>query len=259
MRKTQEYQKIRQEYFTLVSDEVEYGIVTALNWYESLNLKKLATMLNKPESTTLRYIRKLKDKGIIAFDSEKSGDSWGKFYKLTPAVKQIYDEYMHSLDEQVENITSDLNDLSKFSEEELEKYVIRRLISEGKLEEVPLTMQYFYFVSNLQNVMINEAVNKIDDFRKILDKTENKEELIEKTKLSPMDISIYVNRLKISKWSHIFKINELIFTFMKQLEKLKREIEKEMDKENVPEDKKLTQFVNIFTGNLDISYEIEEN
>ena len=258
MSKTKEYERIKQQYFTLVSDEIEYGIVTALNWYESLNLKKLAVMLNKPESTTLRYIRKLKDKGIIVFDSEKSEDSWGKYYKLSPAVKQIYDEYMHTLDEQVEKVSSDLGDLDKFSEKDLASYVVERIISEGKLEEISVTAKYFYFVSNLQNVMINEAINKINEYKKIYDEEEDKEALIKKTNLSPMDISIYVNQLKISKWKHMFKINELIFSFIKQLEELKEKIKEEMDSEKVPEEKRSNQFVNIFTGNLDFSYELEE-
>lgn len=277
MSKTKEYEKIKENFFSLVEDEVEYGIVIALNWYESLNLKKLAIMLNKPESTTLRYIRKLKVKEIIVFDSEKSGDSWGKFYKLSPSVKQIYDEYMQSFDEQVEQITSDLKNLS--TEEDLERYVVNGILKEEKLEEIPLLKRYFHFISNLQNVMLNEAINKIEEFNKRLEEEENKgieekkekkdidieeekkknrDRLIQRVSLSPMDISIYVNSLKISKWSHIFKINDLIFSFMKELEQLKNEIEEEMNNENVPEEKRTTQFVNIFTGNLDISYEIKE-
>ena len=277
MSKTKEYEKIKENFFSLVEDEVEYGIVIALNWYESLNLKKLAIMLNKPESTTLRYIRKLKVKEIIVFDSEKSGDSWGKFYKLSPSVKQIYDEYMQSFDEQVEQITSDLKNLS--TEEDLERYVVNGILKEEKLEEIPLLKRYFHFISNLQNVMLNEAINKIEEFNKRLEEEENKgieekkekkdidieeekkknrDRLIQRVSLSPMDISIYVNSLKISKWSHIFKINDLIFSFMKELEHLKNEIEEEMNNENVPEEKRTTQFVNIFTGNLDISYEIKE-
>ena len=106
--------------------------------------------------------------------------------------------------------------------------------------------------------MINEAINKINEYKKIYDEEEDKEALIKKTNLSPMDISIYVNQLKISKWKHMFKINELIFSFIKQLEELKEKIKEEMDSEKVPEEKRSNQFVNIFTGNLDFSYELEE-
>ena len=56
----------------------------------------------------------------------------------------------------------------------------------------------------------------------------------------------------------MFKINELIFSFMNRLEKLRKEIEEEMEKEKVPEDERTTQFINIFTGNLDFYYEIED-
>ena len=45
---------------------------------------------------------------------------------------------------------------------------------------------------------------------------------------------------------------------MNRLEKLRKEIEEEMEKEKVPEDERTTQFINIFTGNLDFYYEIED-
>jgi DNA-binding transcriptional ArsR family regulator len=257
MSETKDYKKIKETYYTLVDDETEYGIVTALNWYETLNLKKIAVMLDKPESTTLRYIRKLKDKGLIELDSKKSEDSWGKYYKLSKSAKKVYDEYMQSIDEQIENIADELKDLENYSEEELEKLVISRLLTEEKLNEIPFQKHYFQLASNLQIVMMNEAINKIEEFKELL-KNKDKSKMIEKIKVSPIDISIYVNQIKISKWSHIFKINNLIFRYLKQLEKLKKDIEKEMEKENVPEDQRYTQFVNVFTGNLDVSYRIEE-
>ena len=89
-------------------------------------------------------------------------------------------------------------------------------------------------------------------------KKEGRDKIIDQINISPMDISIYVNHFRISKWSHMFRINEIIFKFMKQLDELKQAIEEEMEREKVPDEKKSTQFVNIFTGNLDITYELEE-
>lgn len=257
MSKNKENKDIKDQYLTFTDDDIVFSVVTALNWYESLNLKKLAIMLNKPESTTLRYIRKMKDSGIIVFDSEKSEDSWGKYYKLSDSTKKLYDNYIQALDEQVERIADELKDLSKFTEEGLQKYVIDKLLTEKKLEEIPLLKRYFLFISNLQNVMLNETINKITEFTKTV-KPEDWVNISEKVEVSPMDISMYVNHIKISKWSHIFKINNLIFKFISQLDTLKKKIEKEIEEEIVPEEKQTTQFINIFTGNLDVSYEFKE-
>ncbi|NHK32676.1 MAG: winged helix-turn-helix domain-containing protein, partial [Asgard group archaeon] len=163
MSKNKDLKKTKENYFALVTDEIEFGIVTALNWFESLNLKKLAVMLDKPESTTLRYIRKLKDNGIIVFDSKKSEDSWGKFYKLSPQIKKTYDAYNQAMDDQIAKIEDEIKDKLD-SEEELEKYTLDRLLSAEKLREIPLQKHYFHFVSNLQSIMMNEAVHKIEEF-----------------------------------------------------------------------------------------------
>lgn len=253
MSKKQDFKKVKENYFALVTDEIEFGIVTALNWFESLNLKKLAVMLDKPESTTLRYIRKLKDNGIIVFDSEKSEDSWGKFYKLSPQIKNTYDAYMHTMDDQIEKIEDEIKDKLD-SEEELEKYTLDRLLSEDKLREIPLQKHYFHFVSKLQSIMMNEAITKIEEFFSKFDK-DDLAEIKSKIKLSPTDISVYVTSLKISKWNHIFRINNLIFTFLRDIDNLKKTIEQEMEKENVPDDQKITHLVNVFTGNH-VNYEI---
>ncbi|NPD88941.1 MAG: winged helix-turn-helix transcriptional regulator [Asgard group archaeon] len=257
MSKNKENKKTKNKYLTLVDDEIEFGIVTALNWYESLNLKKIAIMINKPESTTLRYIRKLKNDGIIAFDSKKSEDSWGKFYKLSSITKKLYDDHMQAMADRTDRITDDLRDIEKYSEEELNRYIAGEILSADKLEEIPLTRHYFNFVTNLQNVMINEVISKIDDITDVIEK-KGRENVIDKIKISPMDISIYVNHIKLSKWKHLFKINDIIFKFIRNIDELKKEIEEEMNKENVPEEKRSTQFLNIFTGNLDVSYEIQD-
>ncbi|MCG3220334.1 MAG: winged helix-turn-helix transcriptional regulator [Candidatus Heimdallarchaeota archaeon] len=257
MSKNRENKKTKDRYLTLVDDEIEFSIVTALNWYESLNLKKIAIMINKPESTTLRYIRKLKNNGVITFDSKKSEDSWGKFYKLSSATKKLYDDHMQAMDDRIDRITNDLQDIDKYSEEELYRYVAGELLSADKFEEIPLTRHYFNFVTNLQNVMINEVISKIGDFADVIEK-KGRENIIEKIKISPMDVSIYVNHVKLSKWKHMFKINKIIFKFISEIDMLKKEIEEEMNKENVPEEKRSTQFLNIFSGSLDVSYELED-
>jgi hypothetical protein len=257
MSESKKFKEIKNRFYTLVQDETEMGIVTALHWYTSLNLKKISIMINKPESTTLRYIRKLKDQGIIVFDSEKSEDSWGKFYKLSTHTKTIYDEYMYAMDVQIETYREQFKEFKNLSEKKLTDHVIKELLKPEKLASIPASQSYFSFVSNLQNVMINETINQVDEVAKLVEK-KGLEEIVKKIKVSPMDISVYVSDIKISKWKHVFMMNELIFSFLTQIDILKKEIEEEMNKEKIPEDQRSTQFLNIFTGNLDISYKIED-
>ncbi len=256
MSKTKDYKEIKNRFYTLLQDETELGIVTALHWYKTLNLKKISTMINKPESTTLRYIRKLKDQGIIVFDSEKSEDSWGKFYKLSTHSKAIYEEYMQELANQIERYTEEFKEYRDTPDDVLYELVVNELLKPEKLASIPPTQSYFSFVSNLQNVIINETINQITELAKLVE-AEGKDKIAKKIKIPPMDISVYVSDIKISKWKHVFMMNELIFSFLNQIEKLKKEIEAEMDKENIPEDQRSTQFLNIFTGNLDVSYKFE--
>ena len=257
MSESKTYKHIRNKFFTLLRDQTELGIVTALHWYKSLNLKKIAQMINKPESTSLRYIRKLKDDGIIVFDSEKSEDSWGKFYKLSPESLTIYEEYMNALNQRIETVADDLRKIIDEPEENIKKYVASEILSPAKLEEIPAIQNYFYFVSNLQNIMINETVEHVNDIAKVVEK-QGLEEVKEKIQISPMDVSIYVNDIKLSTWKHVLRINEVIFEFLTKLNKLRQDIEDEMDKEKVPEEERLTQFVNLFTGSLDVSYTLDD-
>ncbi len=256
MSKTKDYKEIKNRFYTLIQDETELGIVTALHWYKTLNLKKISIMINKPESTSLRYIRKLKDQGIIVFDSEKSEDSWGKFYKLSSHSKTIYDEYMQAIDYQLETYAEEFKEFKSLSEKKLTEQVLKELFKPEKLASIPASQSYFNFVSNLQNVMINETINEVKEIAKLIEE-KGKDIIVENIIVSPMDMSVYVSAIKISKWKHVFMMNELIFSFLDQIDKLKKEIEEEMDKEKIPEDQRSTQFLNIFTGNLDVSFKFE--
>ncbi len=53
-------------------------------------------------------------------------------------------------------------------------------------------------------------------------------------------------------------LNEIIFNTNKELAELKEEIKDEMDRENVPEDKRSTQFVNLFTGSMDLEFSFKD-
>ncbi len=250
--------KLLEDLRELQLDETEFGIITALRWYGSLNLKKVAKLIQRPESTTLRYIRKLRDSNKIEFDSEKSEKTWGNFYKLSNRVSALYENYMNMMDERVERIVFDLDKFDEMSDEKLEKYFINEVVNPGKLAEVPSTRAYFHFVSNLQRLIVNETMDSIETLAELAEK-EGYDEIKEKIILPPMDVSTYVSVLKVSKIRHILRMNDLILKFDKQVRELAKEIIKEMDKEGIPEEDRKTQFLNIFTGSLDMELKLKED
>ena len=60
--------EIKKSYDEAIYDEVKYGILIALEFYKSLNLKKLAEILDRPKTTTLRYLKNLLNEGLIILD-----------------------------------------------------------------------------------------------------------------------------------------------------------------------------------------------
>ncbi len=257
MSESEDYLKLMKDMSDLQLDETEFQIITALRWYGSLNLKKISKMIQRPESTTLRYIRKMRDKSTIEFDSETSERSWGNFYKLSKRVSKLYEAYMKLMDDRVERITFDLQEFDKMSDEELDRYVVNEIVNPGKLAEIPSTRAYFNFVSNLQKMMVNETMDGVEQIAEMAEK-EGFDEVKEKIILPPLDVSTYVSTLKICKFRHVLRINELIFEFDRKLQALGKQLLKEMDTAGVPEEDRSTQFVNVFTGSLDLEVKFKE-
>jgi len=257
MSESEEYLKLMEGLRELQLDETEFQIITALRWYGSLNLKKISKLIQRPESTTLRYIRKMRDSKKIEFDSEKSEKSWGNFYKLSKRVRKLYEGYMKLVDERVERISFDMKEFDKMSKEELDKYVVNEIINPGKLAEIPSTRAYFNYVSNLQRLIVNETMDGIEELAEMAEK-EGYDEVKKKVILPPLDVSTYVNALKVNNFLHILQINELIFEFDKKIQELGHEFIREMDEANIPEEERSTQFVNIFTGSLDLELKFKE-
>ena len=76
--------------------------------------------------------------------------------------------------------------------------------------------------------------------------------------LPPLDVTTYVNALKVNKVRHIFRINNLIVKFDREIRELGQQLIKEMDEEGIPEEERRTQFVNLFTGSFDIEMKFKE-
>ena len=258
MSDSDKYLKILRDMQDLELDETEFQIITALRWYGALNLKRISRLIQRPESTTLRFVRKMKDSNKIVFDSETSEKNWGNFYKLSPKVSNLYEAYMNLMDQRVERIEGEMQDIDKISDEDLEEYFKNEVINPGKLTEIPSTRAYFHFVFNLQKIMVNETMDGIIELHELA-KKEGYDEIKEKVILPPIDVTTYVNAMKVNKIRHVFRINELIIKFDRELRQLGKELIEEMDKEGIPEEERRIQFVNLFTGSLDIELKFKDS
>lgn len=84
-----EQSEMKELYEKLFSKGVGMGIIMALYIYETLNLKKIATLIGKLETTTLNQVKKLLEEGFIEVDSKATARSRGTYYKLTDLTKKL--------------------------------------------------------------------------------------------------------------------------------------------------------------------------
>ena len=80
-------EEMKELYDKLFSKGIGMGIMMALHIYRTLNLKKIATLIGKLETTTLNQVNKLRDEEFIEIDSKARGR--GKYYKLTDLTKKL--------------------------------------------------------------------------------------------------------------------------------------------------------------------------
>jgi hypothetical protein len=251
-------EKIREKYKDLAIDELKYSIVTAINWYNSLNLKNIARLVGRPETTTIRYIKQLLEDGLIDIDAEKTASSWGKFYKLSENVRKLYDEQLRAVEEREEYIITEFESLKGTGEDELRKFFTEKAISREGLEEIlALGKQNLSFSHNIQNLILNEIGFAFESLSKLVDE-KGKDYVLENLRIEPSDMEIYSLSLSLSKISQLMRLVEFFNSTYKQLLKLKEEFLKEMDREKVPEEDRKLFHNFIFSGSLDFSYKLKD-
>ncbi|NHJ83973.1 MAG: winged helix-turn-helix transcriptional regulator [Asgard group archaeon] len=243
---------ILKAYEDAIMDPIKYGIITSLSWYGKLNLTKISKHINKHESTTFRYIKKLIDEGIIEIDIEKTTSEWGKYYKLTDEVQKIYDKKIAEVENFGELIISNKEFRNK-SEDEFQAYYINELLHKNLEEDKQEVLNYLSLQQNIQTTIMNEFLTKRQLFKEFYES--NKENLrIEDIYLEPCDFIMLANTIRMSKFKHLFRIYEVVYKFNNEIKKLVSEFEKEMDLENVPENKRFTHVLQLFSSNTDFLY-----
>lgn len=244
---------IRKKYKEVVYDEVKYGIISAIIWYDSLNLKNLARLVGRPETTIIRYIKQLLEEGLIDIDAEKTASSWGKFYKLSADVRKIYEEQMKALEMREELIFKEYETLKNKSDEDLYKFLVQQILAKDNFElDVQAIKQNIVFSNNIQNMIANEIGYALDNLTKLVNE-KGRDYIEENLIIEPSDIEIYNISLSLSNTKHLLRLVETFNNFHKELIKLKNEFEKDMDQEGVPKENRKLFYNYLFMGSLDFT------
>ncbi|MHA1866059.1 MAG: winged helix-turn-helix transcriptional regulator [Candidatus Heimdallarchaeaceae archaeon] len=238
-----------------VDDPNKFAIITALSWYGSLNLKKLSSLIGKPETTTLRYLKQLLDENMIEVDAEKTASSWGKFYKLDEYIASLYRKNIENYVKEESDFDKKLKKYSELSEKEIELEVLEKLLkSEGDKSFSQSFKQYLLFIHNIETSITNELIDIELKTKEIL-KKKGMDYLKEHFNYPRSETSLIVRTIKLSKFSHAIKLAETVRDFYRKITDLQKEFLKEMDEEGVPEEERSIQFISTFLGGLSIAEE----
>lgn len=193
----------------LLGDEIKLGIIFALKMFGSMNLKSIAKIVNKPESTTLRHIKSMMpykadnqdgfEIKLLEIDMEATEQKWGKYYRLTTIAENILVyQTQHIVDKSVERI--DKNEVKA-----------NNLESIAKMMKSVSTISY-----NLANAATQYMIERVDD---------NKELKQQLSKTFAVSLSL----LQIENEEDREKLNKAITEFQEKIKKIKQNTEKTME------------------------------
>lgn len=183
---------IGDEIKELLDQEVRMGIVLGLDYFDSLNLRQLATFVNKTEPTTYTHVKKLLKIGLIELDSTKV-DQRGKFYKLSEKGSHV--------------LTNSELDTENMENEQFNPDVLRYL-AKG-LRSISI------LASNIGNLVANSIEEDPDLYIKKI-KQRNK---------TPFNLSATLTDVKFKTKDQMKRYNEAIDALIKVVEKIDKESE----------------------------------
>ncbi|MFW9922071.1 MAG: hypothetical protein ACFFDW_02155 [Candidatus Thorarchaeota archaeon] len=251
-------EELKKKFEDLVLDEVKYGIMTALEMYDSLNLKKLAQLVGRPETTTIRYVKALLSDGFIDIDAEKTASSWGKFYRLSAQSLYITEKKREMTEEVEKAKVEELFEYKEKSEEEVRSMIIRQILGKGDFNKLMLEVKNsMIFKHNVENTIINEFIASLNELENLKKKFGN-EYLYDHLRIHPSDIILTSTSIKFAKAKHLLKIYEIFIRFMMDLEKLKSDLDKEIKEEKIPEEDISIMNIHTFFGTNEFRFSLED-
>jgi DNA-binding MarR family transcriptional regulator len=248
--------EILEFYDNLYKDEVKFSIITALEWYGSLNNRQISKLVGKPEPTTYRHIKQLFDDGLIVSDTGKFS-SKGKFYNLTPVMRKISDQAFQEFEESENIVIGDGSELrtmleaGKFSEFRKSNLIrLAKLLETGSRALIMKRLNSL--TNNVQETIINNFALHEEKLKHAA-RNNKLEEFMENEKMiTNMSHAIFL--IRTGKTDHLIKLNEVKTNFVRQLSKIKREFERDIEKEKISENECLTQYLSLFGGYIDSKF-----
>lgn len=226
----------------MVKNETRYGIFMAIRTYGSLNIKRLAEILGKTESTIFHHITEmLKEPKILGIDLNKTEQNRGKFYRLTEELVRIYVKNEETVFET--DIPKAIGKLDNLSNEELAEHLLNAVKNQPDLgrvaEAAKRALSYEHIIENLilnnyqqlEKAILNGLVPARKDFPA--------------GGFSNISIDIKMSNLK-----QMLLISEAIIEFFQELIKLKKQFQEEIDNSEISEDLLVTEHLHVFSGQL---------
>lgn len=249
---------IEEKLERVIYEEVSYGIITSLRFHETLNLKRLAQLIGRPETTTIRYLKQLLEDKLIDIDAEKTATSWGKFYRLSKPAKEVMAQGEKEQQQREDNFLSELANYESMSEEKLLEIFVREITNKESLDQIAIQVKHGITLNyNIQKMIINNFIETSNGLTKIKEE-KGADYLIENLILDPADINTSTLFIKYSKAKHVMAIIEKFVDFHKAIKELETKFEKEMDKEQIPEDERKTHYVGLFMGTTDFKFQLKK-
>ena len=254
--KEKRLKQLQESFVKLHENEIQFSIVTCLAWYGSLNLRQISHLIGKPEPTTYRYARQLLDEGLIILDNEMSTAKRGKYYVLSPDLRNIATEdsekYEDIEEDSVKRIKEIREKINQGKINEIRKQIIDRFL--GKIDDASIINGFKHsnsLTSNIQNSIINSIV--------FHGKQLKKKEGFEGKDIKDSDVlrtHAMMNMYQIKTWKteHLVRLYEIVYDYFKKLKELTIDLRKELEKEKVPEEDIVIQYISSFGGYIDTKY-----
>ncbi|MEA2070671.1 MAG: winged helix-turn-helix transcriptional regulator [Asgard group archaeon] len=252
--------QIKKRYQEAMSNDIEFSVITVLRWNKTLNLKKIAKLIDKPESTTIRYLKRMLNDELITIDIDETASSWGKFYRLAKPIKYLYDKNKEQMSERNKQEFDELFQYLDRPEEEIENYAKSKIIKRED-EESEINMEIakrnLTFMHNLEDMILNEFIEAINEFNELQEELDT-DFLKKNLSLAPVDILLSNKWTEIANFKHLLKYYQLFNKFDQEIRQLRKEIIEEMDEKKIPSEDRITLVIDFFMGTTEVKYNIAE-
>jgi len=251
-------EELKQKFEDTIYDEVKYGIITALQWYGSANLKKLSQLVDRPETTTLRYLKQLLAENLIDVDAEKTATSWGKFYRLSDEARVLVNINREKMSQREEKVMTELMKHRGKSEEETRQLLIHEILNKENPEKVVLGLKSnLAIIHNIQKVIVNDFISNYSELEELIH-DKGKDFLKENLIIEPADILLTTDYIHYNKAQHLFRFYEAFIKFQIDLIQMKKDLDEEMARENVPEDQRKLLSLHLFMGASEFKFQLKD-